>query len=114
MLGYGLKIQNLIKLRSIEELLGDYIEREIKKISLLEDKKTRNFIMVVTKNTALDSYRKRTKSAEQEISVNELNDLDSYAACDSAEEDYEDSTENRVLDIIRNMSDGYKNVFLQL
>lgn len=88
------------------------IAKNMSKIGDVEDKKTRNFIMVVTKNTALDSYRKRTKSAEQEISVNELNDLDSYAACDSAEEDYEDSTENRVLDIIRNMSDGYKNVFL--
>ena len=70
------------------------IAKNMSEIGDVEDKKTRNFIMVVTKNTALDSYRKRTESA------------------DSAEEDYEGSTENRVLDIIRNMSDGYKNVFL--
>lgn len=43
------KIQNLIKLRSIEELLSDYIEREIKKIILLEDKKTINKAISIKK-----------------------------------------------------------------
>lgn len=56
------KIQNLIKLRSIEELLGDYIEREIKKIILLEDKKTRN--KTITTKESMRSKKAATPISE--------------------------------------------------
>lgn len=88
------------------------INNNMDKIGAIDSLETKNFIVIVVKNTALDVYRKRKKDIIKEVCVDEIEET---VFCDSFENldiDLNMDTENRVLTIIKNMKDIYKDVFL--
>lgn len=98
-----------------EDTVHDTFVKITKKMSDIGDvdaKKTKNFIMVVTKNTALDAYRKRAKSMMQEISVDENEDSDLFISNENKDLSDLVCKDNTILDIVRDLPDKYKEVFL--
>lgn len=88
------------------------IAKNICNIGEADTKETKNFIMVITRNTALDAYRKRAKSIKQEISVDENEDSDIFISNEGKDLSDVVCTENPVLRIIRELPEKYKEVFL--
>lgn len=98
-----------------EDVVHDSFVKIAKNISTIGDenaKETKNYIMVITKNTALDAYRKRAKSMQQEISVDENEESDIFISNEGKDLSDVVCKENKVLNIIRNLPDSYKEVFL--
>lgn len=81
-------------------------------ISSVESKKTKNFVMVITKNTVCDAYRKKVNSMKREIPADEDEDSDIYIY--DKGKDLSDilCTDNKVLNVIRNLPMKYKEVYL--
>lgn len=88
------------------------IAKNMCSVGEVEAKETKNFIMVITKNTVLDTYRKRTKSLNQEISVDENEDSDIFISNEGKDLSDVVCAENPVLNIIRELPEKYKGVFL--
>lgn len=88
------------------------IAKNMDKIKDVKSKETKNYIIVITKNTALDAYRKIAKRRENEISVNEIEDFESLAISQNIDLHKESKSENKVEKVIRNMDEKYKSVFL--
>lgn len=88
------------------------IAKNICSIGDVNAKETKNFIMVITKNTALDAYRKRAKSMQQEISVDENEDSDIFISNEGKDLSDVVCTENAVLKVIRDLPEKYREVFL--
>lgn len=88
------------------------IAKNMSKVGDVESTETKNFIMIITKNVFLDMYRKRARSLNQEISVDEDEEKDILIS--SKEMDLCDilSEENSLMNIIRNLPDKYRDVFL--
>ena len=88
------------------------IAKNISDIGETEAKETKNFIMVITRNVSLDMYRKRARSLNQEISVEENEEADIFIT--NEEKDLSDvvSEESPLLKIIRNLPAKYRDVFL--
>lgn len=88
------------------------IAKNISDIGEAEAKETKNFIMVITRNVSLDMYRKRARSLNQEISVEENEEAEIFIT--NEEKDLSDvvSEESPLLKIIRNLPTKYRDVFL--
>lgn len=76
----------------------------------INSRKAKNFIMIVTKNTALDYYRKNLKRREVEVSVEEIEDLVFYNLDDEILSNLD--TENRIITIVKSMNECYRDVLL--
>lgn len=67
---------------------------------------TKRFLITVTKNAAIDIYRKRKKQMQKEIYVDELGE-------ENAPLDYmETDVDNEILEILKNLPVKYRDVFL--
>ncbi len=89
------------------------IARNMHKIGEVDDKETKNFIMTITKNTALDAYRKRAKSMEQELFVTDIDESESvYEVSSDYSVEEEVFGESEIISILRGMKDSYKYIFL--
>ena len=84
------------------------IARSIEKIGDVDAKETKNFVMVVTRHTTLDVYRKRSKNWENEISIDKKENEELLVVKSNVDTE----PENEVLHIIRNMDKTYSDVFL--
>ena len=84
------------------------IARSIDKIGEVDAKETKNFVMVITRHTTFDIYRKRSKNWENVISM----DKEENAELLVVESNVDTEPENAVLHIIKNMDKTYSNVFL--
>lgn len=72
--------------------------------------RAKSFIMTVTKNTALDYYRKNVRMREVEVFVEEIEEPIFY---DSDEEsDSDEETEERIMALFRSMKETYRDVFI--
>ncbi len=82
------------------------ITQNMEKIEGINTQETKRFIIIITKNSALDIYRKRSLQIKREIYVDELADNEipiTYIETD---------LDNRILDILKNLPDTYRDVFL--
>lgn len=84
------------------------IARSIEKIGDVDAKETKNFVMVVTRHTTLDVYRKRSKNWENEFSIDKKENEELLVVKSKVDTE----PENEVLHIIRNMDKTYSDVFL--
>lgn len=84
------------------------IAKHINKIGDVDTKETKNFIMIITRNTALDEYRKRIKNWENVIFMDEEKYADLLVSKDSVDTE----PENELVHIIKNMDSKYSDLFL--
>lgn len=82
------------------------VAHNIKQIRNVESAATKRYLMIITRNTAIDMYRSRKKQIKHEICFDELND--GYLPFAYIETDIE----NETLDILKNLPVKYRDVFL--
>ena len=75
------------------------------KIGQTESLKTKRYLAAIVKNTAIDIYRKRKRIFGREISADNFNICDGAAYMDT-------DVDNEVLDILKNLPDIYRDIFL--
>lgn len=77
----------------------------IDKIGDVESRATKRYLITITKNTAIDIYRKRHQQMEKEIFMEKLEEREdvSYMEAD---------VDNQVLDILKNLPEKYRDIFL--
>ena len=84
------------------------VAKNMKNVGDPYSKETKNYLVVITKNTAIDLYRKKKRIFENEMCVEELKDYQvprSYIKTDI-------DAEHLILDVLKNLPDIYKNVLL--
>ena len=82
------------------------VANHMENIGEVESKITKRYLITITKNTAIDLYRKRKKQMEKEISSEEIEEQ-------SEQIYYMESQDcSSVLDILSNLPAKYKDVFL--
>jgi len=82
------------------------VAHNIKQIRNVESAAKKRYLMIITRNTAIDMYRSRKKQIKHEICFDELND--GYLPFAYIETDIE----NETLDILKNLPVKYRDVFL--
>ena len=84
------------------------IANNIDKIGDVDSRQTKNYIVLTTKHTAIDIYRKKSQMMKNEMSVDELENPDILVSEDMMELD----EDNRVIRIINSMPEIYKEIFI--
>ncbi len=80
------------------------VAKNMEKIGSVESLKTKNYLIVVTKNASIDIYRKRSIRIKREIFVDELGEEPaSYMETDM---------DNSVLEVLKSLPVMYRDVFL--
>ena len=84
-----------------------HIAKNMSKIDEVDSIATRRYLITITKNAAIDIYRKRRIQMQKEIYIDELDEdiLLSYTETD---------VENSVLDVLKNLPVKYRDVFFFL
>lgn len=82
-----------------------HLAKNMSKIDEIDSSATKRYLITVTKNAAIDIYRKRRIQMQKEIYIDELDEniLLSYTETD---------VENSVLDVLKNLPVKYRDVFL--
>lgn len=81
------------------------VAHHMEKIGEPDSVETKRYLIIVTKNTAIDIYRKRSKQMSNEIFVETLDENIEVSGAGT-------DVENRVLEILKKLPDKYKDVFL--
>ncbi len=82
-----------------------HLARNMEKIEQVDSMATRRYLITITKNAAIDIYRKRRIQMQKEIYINELGE-------DAQLFYMETDVENSVLDVLKNLPAKYRDVFL--
>lgn len=82
------------------------LTQNMNKIGDVNAQETKRFVITITKNSALDIYRKRSIQIKREVYLDELRDNEIPITYIETELD------NRILDILKNLPDIYRDVFL--
>lgn len=82
------------------------VANHMEKIGEVDSQATKRYLITITKNTAIDIYRKRNRQMENEVSAEEIQWK--AEGCTSMETDME----NYVLEILKNLPEKYRDVFL--
>lgn len=118
------KYKNLMYAKAKEILKDTYLAEDavneafmkiadnIDKIGEADSKETKNYIMVINKNTALDVYRKRKRDTRLEMPGFDEEKEDAYIINEGKDLSDILCTENQVLKVIRELPEKYKEVFL--
>lgn len=72
-----------------------------------DSRQTKSYLIIITKNAAIDIFRKRKKRMQREINTDEIEEEKMPASYLK-----ETDMENRVLDILKNLPEKYKDIFL--
>ena len=82
------------------------IADNIAKVGEADSRQTKSYLIVIAKNVAIDISRKRNRQMQREINADEIGE-------DKLPTVYmETDLENEVLDILKNLPEKYKDVFL--
>ncbi len=82
------------------------IADNIAKVGETDSRQTKSYLIVIAKNVAIDISRKRNRQMQREINADEIGE-------DKLPTVYmETDLENEVLDILKNLPEKYKDVFL--
>lgn len=84
------------------------IVNNMDKIGEVYSIQTKNYVVLTTKHTAIDIYRKKSQRLNNEMSVDELENVDILVSEDTIQMD----EENRVICIINQLPDTYKEIFV--
>lgn len=76
----------------------------------IESLRTKSFIMTITKNTALDYYRKNVKRREVEIFVEEIEEPVFYDFDEEVDSNVD--LEERMIILFSKMKENYRNIFI--
>ncbi len=82
------------------------IADSIEKIGEIDSRQTKSYLVVTAKNEAIDIYRKRNKQIQKEVDTDEVEEDKMPAAY------METDIENGVLNILKNLPEKYKDIFL--
>ena len=82
------------------------VTKNMEKIGDVNSQETKRYLITITKNSAIDIYRKKCIQMKREVFVDELDEEEMPFAC------METDTDNSVLDILKNLPANYKDVFL--
>lgn len=81
------------------------IADNMEKVREIESRQTKSYIIAITKNAAIDIWRKRNRQKESEFRAND-------AEGDKMSVVYmETDMENEVLDVIKNLPEKYRDIF---
>jgi len=80
------------------------VAQNMSDIGEIEELRTKRYLIVVTKNSSIDIYRKRSRQIEKEIYFDEIGDFELSII--------QDEEENQNVDIIRQLPIKYRDVFL--
>lgn len=81
------------------------IARNMEKINELDSRQTKRYLISTARNAAIDIYRKRSKQLQQEVNVEDFEEEISLSYPDT-------DIDNAVLDILKNLPEKYRDVFL--
>lgn len=82
------------------------IAKNMDKINEVDSRETKRYLITITKNAAIDIYRKRSIKMKKEIFVDELGENEKPITY------METDMDNGVLDILKNLPIKYRDVFL--
>ena len=82
------------------------IADNIAKVGEIDSRQTKSYLIVIAKNAAIDISRKRKRQMKREINADEIGEEKLPAVC------MESDLENGVLDILKNLPEKYRDVFL--
>lgn len=72
-----------------------------------DSRQTKSYLIIITRNAAIDIFRKRKKQMQREITTDEIEEEKMPATCMEEEE-----IENEVLNILKNLPEKYRDIFL--
>lgn len=81
------------------------VANNIDKIGAVGDRATKRYLIVITKNVAIDIYRKRHQQMEKEIFMEKLEEREDVSYMET-------DIDNQVLDILKNLPEKYRDIFL--
>ena len=82
------------------------IADNIAKVGEIDSRQTKNYLIMIAKNAAIDICRKRNRQLKREINADEIQEEKLPTVY------METDLENEVLDILKNLPEKYKEVFL--
>ena len=82
------------------------IADNIAKVGEIDSRQTKSYLIVIAKNAAIDISRKRKRQMKREINADEIGEEKLPAVC------MDSDLENGVLDILKNLPEKYRDVFL--
>lgn len=82
------------------------VAKNMEKIKETESPETKRFLIVITKNAAIDIYRKKRMERTQEVFLEELEEKEEPFICMNTD------TGNSILEILKNLPEKYRDVFL--
>ena len=77
------------------------VTKNMEKIGDVNSQETKRYLITITKNSAIDIYRKKCIQMKREVFVDELDEEEMPFAC------METDTDNSVLDILKNLPANY-------
>ena len=108
-------INNVINDKHLsEDILQEVFIKIVNNIDKINDdinsNETKSFIMTITKNTALDYYRKNAKNREHECYIEDYKET-VFSKIDKNHVSKLDD-ENKIFYLIKNMKETYRNIFM--
>ena len=79
----------------------------IKKVAEPDSRQTKSYLIIITRNAAIDIFRKRKKQLQREITTDGIEEEKMPSTCMK-----ETDTENEILNILRNLPEKYRDIFL--
>lgn len=82
------------------------LAKHIGDVGEIDSLSTKRYLITITKNAAIDIYRKRNKQIHKEIYIDELEEMElpmSYM---------ETTVDNNILDVLKNLPTKYRDIFL--
>lgn len=107
---YKIALEVLNNHSDVEDVLQDTYEKVAKNIAYIGDpygKEARNYLAVITKNKAIDLYRKKQRIQNQEIDIKELNQKQIPRVYIKA---FEDEEEKVLIEAIDSLPHMYREV----
>lgn len=81
------------------------VANNMDKIGDVESRATKRYLIVITKNAAIDFYRKRHQQMEKEIFMEKLEERENVSYMET-------EIDNQVLDVLKNLPEQYRDIFL--
>lgn len=82
------------------------VAQNMGKIKDINDNRTKRYLITITKNLAIDQYRKNVRERKNKVFIDELNEVETPVV------NLESEMENKYLTILKELPEGIRDVFL--
>lgn len=82
------------------------VAQNMGKIEDINDNRTKRYLITITKNLAIDQYRKNVRERKNKVFIDELNEEETPVV------NLESEMENKYLTILKELPEGIRDVFL--